>query len=113
MTSHLENIPFVCSIVFGLVAALQKLFPPRKINSLYGYRTTASMRSQQNWDFAQRYSVNRTIEAALFLAIAGTIVEMVGLMGQAKTITGLVLLLFVPLYLIVSTERALKKKFPK
>ena len=113
MISYLENIPLVCSIVFGLAAALQKIFPPRKINWLYGYRTAASMRSQESWDFAQCYSVKRTVEAVLFLAIAGIIVAMAGLTGQANTITGLVVLLFVPIYLIGSTERALKKKFPK
>ncbi|HMP98127.1 MAG TPA: SdpI family protein [Cyclobacteriaceae bacterium] len=31
-------------------------FPPKKINHFYGYRTPRSMRSQEAWDFANKYS---------------------------------------------------------
>lgn len=43
-------IPFVM-IAFGLVS---KLHPPKKINGLYGYRTTRSMKSQATWDYAHQ-----------------------------------------------------------
>lgn len=43
-------IPFVM-IAFGLVS---KLHPPKKINWLYGYRTTRSMKSQATWDYAHQ-----------------------------------------------------------
>lgn len=36
-------------IVFGLVC---KFKAPKKINSLYGYRTFRSMKSQKTWDYA-------------------------------------------------------------
>lgn len=36
-------------IVFGLIC---KFRPPKKINSLYGYRTSRSMKSQKTWDYA-------------------------------------------------------------
>lgn len=29
--------------------------PPKKINGIYGYRTSRSMKNQDTWDFAQRY----------------------------------------------------------
>lgn len=29
--------------------------PPERVNSVYGYRTARSMKSQQTWDFAHRY----------------------------------------------------------
>ena len=32
------------------------MYPPKKINEFYGYRTTRSRKSQEAWDFAQRYS---------------------------------------------------------
>lgn len=31
-------------------------FPPKKINHLYRFRTRTSMKSQRNWDFAQKYA---------------------------------------------------------
>ena len=29
--------------------------PPRKINALFGYRTSMSMKNQDTWEFAHRY----------------------------------------------------------
>ena len=44
-----------------LIPALMLLFgwlflrrPPRRINSIYGYRTARSMRNQETWDFAHQ-----------------------------------------------------------
>ncbi|QOI97015.1 MAG: SdpI family protein [Flammeovirgaceae bacterium] len=39
-----------------VLSFLFKQFPPKKINHWYGYRTPRSMRSQEAWDFANRYS---------------------------------------------------------
>ncbi|MFT3794514.1 SdpI family protein [Flavobacterium sp.] len=90
-----------------------KFFPPRKINSLYGYRTTRSMQSDAHWQFAQRYSTARLLEAGLFSVVCGLAIEMVAFSEQAKTIAGFIALFAVPIYLVVRTERALKIKFPK
>ena len=43
-------------ILFILAGAILYVFPPKKINGLYGYRTGSSMKNQQKWDFAQKYS---------------------------------------------------------
>lgn len=40
-------------IIAGIILSL---FPPKKINSLYGYRTSRSMRNKKNWDLANKYS---------------------------------------------------------
>ena len=39
-------------IGFGLML-LKK--PPKKVNGLFGYRTSRSMKNQDTWDFAQQY----------------------------------------------------------
>ena len=39
-------------IGFGLLLTKK---PPKKVNGLYGYRTSRSMKNQDTWDFAQRY----------------------------------------------------------
>jgi uncharacterized membrane protein len=41
-------------IIMILVGLLLKFKPPSKINCVYGYRTTRSMKSQKTWDYAQR-----------------------------------------------------------
>lgn len=43
----------VVVVLMGIVFTLR---PPRRINSLYGYRTPRSMSSQRMWDEAHRYS---------------------------------------------------------
>ncbi len=35
-----------------IIGALFKFLPPKKINMLYGYRTSRSMASQEAWDYA-------------------------------------------------------------
>lgn len=44
-------IPLIM-IVFGM-RFIKK--PPEKINYIYGYRTSMSMKNQETWDFAHRY----------------------------------------------------------
>ena len=43
---------FMLAITYGF-----KLFPPKGINHLYGYRTPRSMRNDQTWKFANDYSM--------------------------------------------------------
>ena len=40
-------------IIMILVGLVFKFKPPSKINNIYGYRTTRSMKSQKTWDYAQ------------------------------------------------------------
>lgn len=44
------------------VAILYFLFPPKKINALYGYRTYRSMKNETNWLYS-----NRIASRGLFL----------------------------------------------
>lgn len=51
--------------VFFLITLLFYLFPPKKINSFYGYRTLTSKRSLKHWEMANKVS------AKALLAVAG------------------------------------------
>lgn len=59
--------------LFMAISVIFKLYPPKKINNFYGYRTTRSVKSQQAWDFAQRYSAKKMIMAGLFNIAANAI----------------------------------------
>lgn len=52
LENPLFNITFFGGIVFSLARSVQLKFPPKKINSRYGYRSVSSMKSQETWDFA-------------------------------------------------------------
>lgn len=111
----IENIlflPFLVGGIFIVTATIVLIFPPKKINYLYGYRTAASMRSQQRWDFAQRYSSIKMIQtgaALLAISFAGVIFP---IDENLNVGIGIFLMLPACLFMFWSTERALRNKFP-
>ncbi|MEZ4777974.1 MAG: SdpI family protein [Flavobacteriaceae bacterium] len=42
-----------------------KLYPPKKINWWYGYRTNRSMKNEEIWKVTQEYSSKKSIQLAL------------------------------------------------
>lgn len=49
-------VPLLTGPIIVLAGWFLMTYPPKSINSLYGYRTKSSMRTQERWDFAQTYS---------------------------------------------------------
>lgn len=45
------------------------LYPPKAINSFYGYRTKKSVKNKENWDFANRTFTNYLLKFSLLLVI--------------------------------------------
>jgi len=70
------------------------------------------MKSQQAWNFAQRYSAVQMIKGAVFMIM----LSFTGLMFPEtlgwKNIIGIFILLCLLVYLFLTTEKAIKKKFP-
>jgi len=102
-------LPFLCGIAFMTAGFIQFKFPPPKINSIYGYRTARSMKSQRNWDFAQRYS-------AKLMMIAGLIFLLFSFSGclynpdpEYDVILGMILLILTVVILLMLTQTALKR----
>lgn len=48
----------IICIIMGLIF---KAFPPKKINSLFGYRTMLSMKNQDTWKESHKYVSNTLI----------------------------------------------------
>ncbi|WP_448607436.1 SdpI family protein [Paenimyroides ceti] len=63
----------LCGVSFILAGLAMLFFPPKKINSLYGYRTTNSMKNQKNWDFAQKYSTKFMLLLSIVFLLIATI----------------------------------------
>lgn len=55
-------LPGAAFFVLGLVFLL---FPPKRINGFYGYRTERSRRDIESWNFAQRHSAKAMIWTSL------------------------------------------------
>jgi uncharacterized membrane protein len=99
---------FLVGLVFSLAAFISIKFPPKKINGIYGYRTSKSMKSQENWDTAQRYSSRLMLKQGLgILAIAG-LLNVLPLPEEVAEIISVALLILSVIVLFVQTEKKLK-----
>lgn len=108
LDQHLYFMPFLCGVVFLVLAGILYKWPPRKINALYGYRTPSSMKNQQRWDFAQAFSTKRMLEAGAVM-ILSSLLKMVLPEGEMNEVfVGFTVLFLSAVYMIVTTERALK-----
>jgi uncharacterized membrane protein len=108
---NIFQISFCCGWCFLLVAGITYFFPPKKINNLYGYRTAGSMKSQERWDFAQRYSTVQMIKSALFMIIASLAGYLFAPSAALDLAAGLGIMVIAVVYMIADTERQLKKRF--
>lgn len=104
-------VSFLCGWIFLVVAALMYYVPPKEINGLYGYRTVASMKNKQQWDFAQRYSAGAMAKAAMVLIVLSLSGFIFDIPKVAKESIGGCLLIGACVYMFMATEKAIKKQF--
>lgn len=58
-------------ITFFLLGIAMKIWPPKKINSWYGYRTPLSTSSDRAWKLAQKHSVKAMFKYGFIMTIVG------------------------------------------
>ena len=104
------------SVILGIVMYKK---PPKKINGIYGYRTSTSMKTQHTWNFAQKYAgkvfaIYGLICTVLGGALYSTITLLVSEVRDLPTFVALgsVLVQAIGLTLnIFPVEKALKENF--
>ena len=94
-------------LILLMVSILFKLFPPKKINSFYGYRTRKSKLNDTNWKMANKYAANLMLISIFSLLIISLTLELLNLEYDTILI-GLLLLTFV--IIIVLTEKKLSHR---
>ena len=71
-------VGIIC-LVLGFIF---KVLPPRKINCIYGYRTNLSMKNQDVWNEAQKYSANTLIIlSVIYIALEFIFSYLIGNIG--------------------------------
>lgn len=109
-TDSIYFTPLIIGPILIIAGWLIMTFPPKKINYWYGYRTRASMKSQQRWNFAQTYSGYwMTIWGAVMGAGAGLGYLLAPEILKGKFWVGLLVMLFFVAIPIIQTERQLRK----
>ncbi|MDE0471870.1 MAG: SdpI family protein [Ekhidna sp.] len=92
-----------------LVLMIFKFFPPKSINSWYGYRTPSSMKNSHTWHFAQKYSANKGLQLMIItLTIQLIFYSVLSDKSNVRLLTLCVWLLLIG-FLIFKTERKLKR----
>jgi uncharacterized membrane protein len=103
-------LPLIVGLVTMLVSWITLRYPPKKINIIYGYRTVRSMRSQEQWDKAQRLASRYFGISGLCMLLGGLVIWLAGnyiseTTGGVLVVAMLLAALFTPIYLI---EKKLK-----
>ncbi|HTN07185.1 SdpI family protein [Agriterribacter sp.] len=100
-----------CTLI--VMSMITLFYPPKKINSTYGYRTKASMRNPQTWEEANRYSSKLMLLCGGILTATALLSFFIPSLSQTGIITGIILTFLFSLLPIPLTERHLKKLFDK
>ncbi len=114
MNFLVENLlftSFLSGIIFIITGFVMFKFPPKNINMLYGYRTTRSMKNQEQWDFSQKYSAKLLILCGVFLILTSNISLIITMNNKAKLFISLALIFGSVIFLLFKTENELKKRF--
>ena len=110
----LENVFFMqllIGVIFTITGFVTLNFPPKQINDFYGYRTANSMKSQDKWNFSQRYSTIKMIQLGFGLicfSFFGMFFEKTELIQISVGISSALLICLI---LFITTERQLKIQF--
>lgn len=99
---------FLVGLAFSIAAFITMKFPPKKINGIYGYRTSRSMKSQENWDIAQRYSSQLMLKQGLVMLAIGGMLIALPLTEEVSAAISIALLIVSLIVLFVQTEKKLK-----
>ena len=114
-----------CTAMCLLVPTLMLYFgwrflnrPPKKINALYGYRTSRSMKNQQTWDYSHQVCGKLWFRAGAVMLPLSLLAMLPGLGKDTQALgiwlMGVVLVqVVVMIATIFPVEKALKRKFDK
>ena len=103
----------VTGLIFYVAGYIQFKYPPKKINFLYGYRTTTSIRSQEIWDFSQTLSAKKIQQLGVYLFFGGILAYFINIDHFFSMWIGISLVTGSPVLLIFQVEKELKRRFPK
>ena len=109
----LPSILFLSGGIFYLAALVFSKFPPKKINYLYGYRTKASMKSQESWNFSQNYTSKKMKYISLYIFIIGAFLSFLNIELMWSLWLGIIISILMPVLMILEVEKELKKRYPK
>jgi len=104
-------IAFLTGMTYVIAGFVMQKKPPKKINNLYGYRTKRSMKSQEHWDFAQKFSAKAMIQWGSLLCLIACLNFVFPMNEIAASIGAVVLTIVFALIPLYYTEKEMKERF--
>ncbi|MPS71691.1 MAG: SdpI family protein [Chryseobacterium sp.] len=102
-------MPNLIGSIFIIAGLVMLIFPPKKINTLYGYRTPRSMKNIDNWNFAQQFSAKLMLIGGFVILFIGIVETIINLDEIFINISGFITLILFTIVLIIITENKIKK----
>jgi len=100
-----NGLIFVFSLIFYF-------FPPKKINSFYGYRTHRTMQNQDVWDFANTLFNKNLLVYATLSFVAAIVLTYLNPTLMTSWFP-MAFLIFTIVICVVATEKGLNENFDK
>ncbi len=106
LADRIGIVALLTGIIFIFAGLIMMKYPPKKINELYGYRMPSVMKSQERWDFAQKFSSVKSFQLGVVLFVVSFINQL------QSCIIGIGVMILGCAYMVFVTEKAIKKNFP-
>jgi len=103
--------PFIVGTIFIIAGFIMRKFPPKTVNSWYGYRTPSSMRSQGVWDYANRRAALQMMNAGIIVLAIRVVLSFLPLSFAIQEAASIGEIVVPALWLIIGTELAIKRRF--
>lgn len=101
-------ICLVISVMVIVIGIIFRVFPPKKINGLYGYRTVTSMKNQEIWDYAQKLGALNLMYAGILIGVFGLLFILLDISNE---LLELLIFIFILILMIIVDEIVLKREF--
>ena len=111
-------VAILCPTIMIVAGLYFRKSAPKKINAIFGYRTTMSMKNKDTWEFAHKY-IGNLWSVLGFTLIVPSVVPMFFLIDKSEELISVfsLVICFVGMAAIIAsiipTEKALKKNFDK
>jgi uncharacterized membrane protein len=103
----------ILGVICLIVGFIFKFFPPKKINSIFGYKTILSMKNQDTWKEALKYSGNTLIILGfIFVPLQFVLSQLIESMNNGYEYEKIIILICCVVMVIIN-EVHLNKVFNK
>jgi len=112
LADRIGIVALLTGIIFIFAGLIMMKYPPKEINHFYGYRMPSVMKSQERWDFAQKFSSVKSFQLGVVLFVVSFLNPLIGINQLQSCIIGIGVMILGCAYMVFVTEKAIKKNFP-